>query len=239
MTELKTRTALIVGLSILLGMASLGYLLSSAALQIKQFERTVTAKGLSERELAADTVIWPIQFSAASNELEPLYDTVAANSEIIRKFLLDNGVGAEDITTGAPSITDKSAQQYGGSGPVPFRYTALQTLTVYSRDVALIRELAGRLLELGRKGIVFSGADHQGSTEYLFTRLNEIKPEMIEEATRNARQVAEEFAADSQSRLGKIKRASQGQFSIQPRDRYTPHIKKIRVVSTVEYYLTD
>lgn len=239
MTEFKTRNSLIIGLSILLGLASLGYLLSSAALQIKQFERTVTAKGLSERELAADTVIWPIQFSAADNELELLYDTIGAHSEIIRAFLLDSGVGEAEITTGAPSITDKSAQQYGGTGTAPFRYTAAQTLTVYSKDVALIRELAGRLLELGRKGIVFSGAGHQNSTEYVFTRLNEIKPEMIEEATRNARQVAEKFAADSQSRLGTIRRASQGQFSIQPRDRYTPHIKKIRVVSTVEYYLTD
>ena len=85
----------------------------------------------------------------------------------------------------------------------------------------------------------FTGNDYQGRTEYLFTRLNDVKPEMIEEATTKAREVAEKFAQDSQSKLGKIKRASQGQFSINDRDRQNPHIKKIRVVSTVEYYLSD
>jgi uncharacterized protein len=92
---------------------------------------------------------------------------------------------------------------------------------------------------LGKEGIVFTGGNYQSQTEYLFTRLNEIKPEMIEEATRQAREVAQKFAADSQSTLGKIKKASQGQFSISDRDKNNPHIKKIRVVSTVEYYLSD
>ena len=97
----------------------------------------------------------------------------------------------------------------------------------------------GSLSELGKKGIVFTGGDYQSQTEYLFTRLNEVKPEMVEEATREAREVAEKFAADSQSTLGKIKRASQGQFSIRERDKQNPHIKRVRVVSTVEYYLSD
>ena len=95
------------------------------------------------------------------------------------------------------------------------------------------------LSKLGKKGIVFTGSNYQNQTEYIFTRLNEVKPEMIEEATRKAREVAEKFAADSQSRLGKIKKAYQGQFSISPRDKNNPHIKKVRVVSTVEYYLSD
>lgn len=95
------------------------------------------------------------------------------------------------------------------------------------------------LSDLGKEGIVFTGGNYQSQTEYIFTRLNEIKPEMIEEATRQAREVAQKFAADSQSTLGKIKKASQGQFSINDRDKNNPHIKKIRVVSTVEYYLSD
>jgi hypothetical protein len=96
-----------------------------------------------------------------------------------------------------------------------------------------------RLSELGKQGIVLSGGDYQSQPEYLFTRLNEVKPEMIEEATRQAREVAQKFAADSQSTLGRIRHASQGQFSIADRDRNNPHIKKVRVVSTVEYYLSD
>ena len=96
-----------------------------------------------------------------------------------------------------------------------------------------------QMTELGKRGLVINADEYGNATEYLFTRLNEIKPEMIEEATRNAREVASKFAQDSDSRLGKIRRASQGQFSIAPRDRNNPHIKKVRVVSTVEYYLSD
>ena len=95
------------------------------------------------------------------------------------------------------------------------------------------------LVELGKQGIAISGQDYNAKTEFLFTKLNEIKPEMVEEATKNAREVAERFAKDSKSRLGKIKRAKQGQFSIKDRDRNTPYIKKVRIVSTVEYYLSD
>lgn len=95
------------------------------------------------------------------------------------------------------------------------------------------------LSDLGQKGIAFSGEDYEVRTNYLFTQLNELKPAMIEEATKNARAVAEKFAQDSKSRLGKIKSAFQGQFTIENRDNSTPYIKKIRVVSTVEYYLSD
>ena len=96
-----------------------------------------------------------------------------------------------------------------------------------------------KLSELGKKGIVFSGGQYQNRTEFIFSKLNSIKPEMIQEATTKAREVAQKFAEDSNSELGKIKRAYQGQFSIFPRDKNNPHIKKIRVVSTVEYYLSD
>ena len=96
-----------------------------------------------------------------------------------------------------------------------------------------------QLVELGKQGVAIAGADYEARTQFLFTRLNDIKPDMIEAATRNAREVATRFAQHSDSRLGKIRRASQGQFSIDDRDSNTPHIKKVRVVSTVEYYLSD
>jgi len=139
----------------------------------------------------------------------------------------------------SPSITDKSAQQYGNQAKAEFRYTAIQTVTVYSSDIDSVRKVMGELSELGKQGIVFTGGNYQSQTEYLFARLNEIKPEMIEEATRKAREVAEKFASDSKSTLGKIRKATQGQFSITARDKNNPHIKKVRVVSTVEYYLSD
>ena len=231
--------AWILGVSLFFGLTALGYLLGTAAIEFKEYERTVTVKGLSEREFEADIVIWPLQFTAASNDIGEMYRAIDDSTRKIRAFLEDAGIGADEITVSSPSITDKSAQQYGNQGRAEFRYTATQTVTVYSRDIGLVRQVMQRISDLGKQGIVFTGGNYQAQTEYLFTRLNEIKPEMIEEATRKAREVAEKFAADSKSTLGKIRSASQGQFSISDRDKNNPHIKKIRVVSTVAYYLSD
>jgi uncharacterized protein len=226
------------GFFVFLGLACLGYLLADALVTFKEFERSVTAKGLSEREVPADVVIWPIKFSGAANDLSGLYDTLEVNTDHIEKFLFEAGIAASEVSSGAPAITDKLAQQYNNN-QLAFRFSAFKTVTVYSKNIELVRSLISRISILGKKGIVFTGTGYESKPQYLFTRLNEIKPEMIEEATRNARQTAQKFAADSQSSLGKIKRASQGQFSITDRDLNNPHIKKIRVVSTVEYYLTD
>jgi len=232
-------SALILGAFICLGLGLLGYLLGGAFIRSKSFERTVTVKGLSEREFEADIVIWPISFTVAGNSIEGVYGSIEAGTSKIRAFLDGKGIAAGEISASSPTITDKSAQQYGG-GPRPeFRYTAMQTVTVYSPNTAAVRGVMSELSELGMQGIVLTGDNYQSQTEYLFTRLNEVKPEMIEEATRKAREVAEKFAADSQSTVGKIRKASQGQFSISARDKNNPHIKKVRVVSTVEYYLSD
>jgi len=232
-------SAFILGFCVFAGLFALGYLLSDAVIKYKQFERSVTVKGLSEREYRADIVIWPIQFTMAGNDLESLYDSIDKSTSQIKEFLVERGIGGHNVTFNTPGITDKAAQQYGNSGKPEFRYTALQTVTVYSEDIKAVRSAMASLSGLGKQGIVFSNTNYQGQTEYIFSRLNEIKPEMIEEATRKAREVAEKFAFDSQSTLGKIKRASQGQFSITARDKNNPHIKKVRVVSTVEYYLSD
>lgn len=239
MRENHKTGAAILGLFICIGLTALGYLLGNAAIEYKQFDRSVMVKGLSEREYEADIVIWPIKFSATGNDLESLYDTIEKSTDLIKTFLINSGISQQEITFSSPSITDKSAQQYGNNTRAEFRYTAFQTVTVYSKNISVVRAVMSSLSELGKQGIVFTGGDYQSQTEYLFTRLNEVKPEMIEEATTKARAVAEKFSADSKSRLGKIKKASQGQFSITSRDKNNPHIKKVRVVSTVEYYLVD
>ncbi|SES78822.1 SIMPL domain-containing protein [Thalassotalea agarivorans] len=232
-------SAIIFGVFFVVGLSLFATLLGKAAIDYKQFERTVTVKGLSEREYQADIVIWPIQFTAAGNDLQALYNAVDESTQKIQRFLVDQGIASEEISFSTPSITDKSAQQYGGNARAEFRYTAIQTVTVYSKNIETARDVMGALSELGKQGIVFSGDGYRSQTEYLFTRLNDVKPEMIEEATRKAREVADKFAQDSNSQLGKIRQASQGQFSISARDKNNPHIKKIRVVSTVEYYLSD
>ncbi|MCB1886267.1 MAG: SIMPL domain-containing protein [Rhodocyclaceae bacterium] len=239
MTGHGRSSALILGGLLALGLATLGYLAGDTALRIKQLDRSVTVKGLSEQEHPADIVIWPIQFAIADNDLGTLYARVDDGVAKVTAFLTANGVAAADISRAPPAVTDRSAQQYGGGERVEFRYTALQSVTVYSRDIDGVRQVMARLSELGRQGIAVTGGDYQAQTQYLFTRLNAIKPAMIEEATRNARAVAEKFAADSDSRLGKIRSAAQGQFSIEDRDANNPHIKKVRVVSTVDFFLVD
>ena len=137
-----------------------------------------------------------------------------------------------------PSIVDKQAQSYGDSN-VRFRYSATGIVTLYTSKVATVREANSHLTDLGKQGVTVTSDEYQAKAEFIFNGLNDIKPDMVEEATRNARVVAEKFAADSASVLGKIKTARQGQFSISDRDSNTPHIKKVRIVSTIEYYLTD
>ena len=232
-------SAFIVGLSLVLGLAILGYQSGTAALKFKQLDRHVTVKGLSEREVQANVVIWPVQFTSAANDLASLYQAVEGNSQKIIAFLVEQGIDREEITSNAPQVIDKVADQYSGGVRPEFRYSANQTVTVYSSNIELVRRVMGEMADLGKTGIAFSGNNYASQTEYLYTELNQIKPEMIEEATRKAREVAEKFASDSNSSLGKIKQASQGQFSISARDNNNPHIKKVRVVSTVEYYLSD
>jgi hypothetical protein len=239
MNPTNRANALILGISIFLGLTSLGYLLGRAAINFKEYERSVSVKGLSERELPADVVIWPIVFTESSNDLSALYNSIEAGKKSIEAFLISKGIAVAEISHSLPSITDKSAQEYSDGQKAEFRYVAIQTVTVYSSNVAIVRKAMTELSELGKRGIAFKGENFQNQTEYLFTDLNKIKPEMIQETTIKAREVALKFAEDSNSKLGKIKQASQGQFSIEPRDKNNPHIKKIRVVSTVEYYLSD
>ena len=239
MNTSKTPAAWILGLCLALGLSALGYLLGDAAIRFKAYERTVTVKGLSEREYPADIVIWPVQFTTVSNDLPNLYASLEKSAGQIRTYLLSTGIEDGEISLSVPLITDRAAQQWGDPRPSEFRYLATQTLTVYSGNVEGVRKTMGGLVDLGKQGIVFSGDAYQNQVEYLFTRLNEIKPGMIEEATTAAREIGLKFADDSNSKLGKIRKASQGQFSIEPRDTNNPQIKKIRVVSTVEYYLSD
>ncbi|MDZ7754518.1 MAG: SIMPL domain-containing protein [Gammaproteobacteria bacterium] len=239
MEKRNVGSAFVLGAFLFLGLAVLGWQAGRAAVDVKLLERSVTVKGLSEREYPADVVIWPIQYTDAGNDLQALYTSLDESSSKIRAFLAARGLEDSEVSVTPPVINDKSAQQYGGGPRAEFRYSAQQSVTVYSGRVREVRDMMKGLSDLGRQGIVFSGGNYDTQPEYLFTRLNEVKPEMIEEATTKAREVAEKFAADSASRLGKIRRASQGQFSISPRDRNNPHIKKVRVVSTVEYYLSD
>ncbi len=227
------------GIFIFLGLTSLGFLLGRSIIKVKNLERTVVVKGLAEKEVSANIALWPIKFSEANNSLSNLYDKLEKDKKIIIKFLKQNGFSENEITISQPSITDKLALEYGNTKNIRFRYVANQAITVYSKKIEKVREISPKISELGKKGIVIISNNYESRIQYFFTKLNNVKPEMIKEATKKAREVALKFAEDSKSSLGKIKSARQGQFSIRDRDKNTRYIKKVRVVSTIEYYLSD
>jgi hypothetical protein len=239
MNDNRKSEAIILGAFLCVGLVVLGYLISGSIIRIKELNRTVSVKGLSEREVPANVAIWPIKFNETDNDLNNLYSVVEQKTLLIAEFLERSGFTGDEISISAPAIIDRQAQGYMDSTKIKFRYTASSTITVYSNKVDLVRETMKRLVELGKQGIAIAGQDHGTRTEFLFTKLNDIKPEMVQEATKKAREVAGKFAKDSNSGLGKIKTARQGQFSITDRDSNTPYVKKVRVVSTLEYYLTD
>jgi hypothetical protein len=232
-------SALFLGAFVCLGLIALGYQISKSIVHLKSLDRTVTVKGLSEREVPANIAIWPITFQEAENDLNKLFSNIQQKNALIVDFLKNNGFQVEEISVSPPGILDKQAEGYGGSEKFEFRYSGNSTITIYSENVDNVRKAMNTLVELGKQGIAFARQGYQAQTEFIFTKLNAIKPQMVEEATKNAREVAEKFAKDSSSKLGKIKKASQGQFSITNRDNNTPYIKNVRVVSTIEYYLSD
>ena len=230
----RLKEAIVLAIAIL----GLGAFLYCAMMHTKDRERVVSVKGLSEREVKADFVIWPIVYKEVGNDLSAIYDAVQAKNATLGKFLRGNGVADSEISWSAPEIEDVQGERYGDNRR-PFRYIATVVTTVASKNVDRVREIMGKQGDLLKQGIAFSGDDYRYRKIYSFNALNEIKPAMIDEANKNARAAGEKFASDSDSKLGKIKTASQGQFSISDRDENTPYIKNVRVVTSVQYFLED
>lgn len=216
----------------------LGSMLPIAVKDFRAFDRTVTVKGLCEREVEADKVIWPINYRVASNDLSDLTAKMESNRRTIVQFLKDGGIDESEITFSAPKISDKYSQEYVGTDNRRFRYISQNVITVSTEKVSKVQPLTTRVQELLKAGVIVSSENYwDDNIQYLFEGLNEIKPDMIHEATANARVAAEQFATDSDSKIGKIKTASQGTFSIEDRDATTPQIKRVRVVTSLTYYL--
>lgn len=227
----------ILGIFLLLSSVVFVYGIGKIAFEFREKERSVVVKGLSQKEVNADVMILPIQFSKTNNDLNALYRDLDQDSKKLMDFLVKNGIQSSEITLKTPVVTDRLGNMYGEDKNVTYRYLGTGKVLLYTKQVELGREILTKLAELGKEGIIIKINDYE--VEYLYTKLNEIKPQMIEEATINAREVANKFAQDSKSTLGKIKSATQGQFSITNRDNNTPYVKSVRVVSTIEYYLKD
>ena len=220
------------------GLFLMGLFLKNGLDGFSNKDRVVNVKGLAEMEVMANKVTWPLMYKEIGNDLTSLYNKINNTNKTIIDFLNENGIDDNEISINAPEIIDLNADRYNTNNS-PYRYNVTEIITVTSSKVHLVRKIIGEQSELLKQGIAITGGDYMYRVNYEYTDLNSIKPSMIEEATKNARAAGEKFASDSDSKIGKIKRASQGQFSITDRDEFTPYIKKIRVVTTIDYYLED
>ena len=234
----QNNKSVIAAIIIAIGLFLLGNRIASGLENALGDERTVSVRGLSERSVPANKVVWPLVYKEVGNDLEALASQVNNKNKIIIDYLKAKGISDDEISVSPPEIIDLQAERYVNQN-IPYRYNLRTIITVSSKQVDLVRNLINEQGELLDKGIAIVSGEYDAQIDYQFTGLNELKPDMIAEATRNARQAAEQFASDSDSKLGKIKTASQGQFSITSRDQYTPYLKNVRVVTSVVYYLED
>jgi hypothetical protein len=218
-----------------LGLVIAAVILGSAIRDFRISDRFVEVKGLAEREVPADLAIWPINYQIAANSLDELRDRMEAADESVVAFLKLRGFEDAEISRNPPRITDQWMHSYGDQRPAN-RFMAERGLTLKSDNVEAPRGALQDASELVGQGVVLSPNWGQAA-QFLFTGLNDIKPEMIAEATADARRAANQFAADSDAGIGPIRSARQGFFSIDERDPSTPEIKVIRVVTTIEYVL--
>ena len=196
-------------------------------------DRAVTVKGLSTREVEADYAVWPLSYAWSGNDLPALYERLEQVTARVKKHLLALGFEEADIRQGSINVHDNWSDYYGNHRP-EYKYTLNTSLIVSTNKVQLVVASQGKEAELLKEGIIVK--TEQWNLDYQYNGLPELKPSMIEEATQNARAVAQKFADDAQCSLGSIRRASQGQFSVE-NDQYQPWIKHVRVVTTVDYYL--
>jgi hypothetical protein len=234
-----TVAAAVLGALVGAGLALAGFFVGDALREARSSERFVTVRGFAEKNVEADLVIWPIVFRDTGNDLAQLQKIVDSHKAEVKAFLAESGFGPEEVSEMPPQVTDLKAQAYGDGQRREYRYIATATVTLRTSNVSAAKKAMENSGKLVLRGIVLAEQDYARSTEFLFTGLNEIKPGMIAEATKNAREAAEQFARDSGARVGNIRRASQGLFTIEDRDKGSPDHKKVRVVTTVEYFLSN
>ena len=240
--------ALLLAIGLVLG----GWVLGAEVKATRLSDRYVTVKGLVERKVKSDLAIWPLTYKEAGDDLTSLYAKTEADRKTVLQFLDQQGIQASEIELGVVRVIDTQANEYGGGQRAPHRYIVEQEITVRTSRVDQVAAGTQKTMQLLQKGIVLNSTPNGQGVIYKFTGLNSIKPDMITEATRNARAAADRFASDSGSKVGSIRTANQGVFSILPADpggeagEEGPGIvnsgdsslmKTVRIVTTVEYYL--
>lgn len=253
-THLNDRwSTTLLGVLLAIGLIVGGWTLGAEIKATRLSDRYVTVKGLVERKVKSDLAIWPLSYKEAGDDLSVVYAKTESDRKAVLQFLDQQGVQTSEIELGVIRVVDTQANEYGGNSRAPRRYIVEQQITVRTARVDQVAAAAQKTMQLLQKGIVLSSNPGQGLI-YKFTGLNTVKPDMITEATRNARAAADRFASDSGSKVGSIRQANQGVFSILPADQFSDAgetgefaggvaggdsslMKTVRIVTSVQYYL--
>ena len=229
-----SRISLVVSAALVaVGLAGAGYFVGQGISEKGAGRRIISVKGLSEREVPASVATWTIGYSATGNDLGEINKKLADSTKAVLAFLKDSGFVEADLSVQPPSLHDTSMdEREKDSPPPPERYRADQAVSLRTSKVDAIKPALASASNLMVSGVLLSG---KSEPNYIFNQVNEIKPAMIQEATKNARIAAEQFSRDSQTTLGKLRNATQGWFQVENRDAATPERKIVRVVVDVEY----
>jgi uncharacterized protein len=218
-----------------IGLVAGGYLLGNGLVRAKDADRSVTVRGLAEKDVTADLATWTISYSSTAENLGEAQGSVDRDTASIRAFFKELGFPDDALEPTAVNVSSFS------NNGIP-QFTVRQRMSLRTADIKRAQDAVRRQFELVRRGVVL---EEGSGMAYTFTKLNSVKPEMVAEATKDARAAAEQFANDSGTSVGGIKSATQGYFSVEARDgdsgggwgaSDTP-FKKVRVVTTVDFYL--
>jgi len=247
---MKDNNKLLIAIAIVIGLALNGIFIGRALQRFKKEDRTISVKGFSEREVKANLAVWTIKTRITTNDIAQGSKEIEINKRKIVSFLVQKGIKESEIIQQDLRVNDKLAREYGNSDIGNFRYIIENAIQVRSGNVDTIQNVKRMTDELLKMGVVISTTDdYRPSVQFLYTKLNEIKPEMLSEATQNARKAALEFTRESKVSLGDLKKASQGLFTIADRDDFVSGqtgeggygmnvndiYKKVRVVVNIEY----
>jgi hypothetical protein len=239
--------ALIVGVCILLGVSSAGYFIGKGGTRFKSESRTVTVKGLVEQIVKADQSVWVLRFRRAGSDIGDIHSKISADRDAVVAFLKEQGFTDEEISRQPIHTIDKWAREYDQSQTERYRYLVTGSVVVTTANVDQVAKVLGETERLLKSGVVLDG-QYEGSANprYTITKFNELRPQLLAEATKNARLTARQFASDSGVSVGRIRSANQGNiqiFGTDGNDESAPYsptstpVKKIRVVSTFEFEL--
>ncbi|MBM9536985.1 SIMPL domain-containing protein [Desulfobulbus alkaliphilus] len=238
--------AVVLGLFLCLGLALAGYWVGKGLERFRSDSRSVIVKGLVEREVKSDRAIWTLRFRRAGDSIREVHTQISADREAVMEFLSRQGFSNEEIRRLPTRTIDKLAREYVSPGQEGFRYLVTASLAVASTEVDRITAALEATEELLTLGVLLDQEEGSANPRYIVSTFNALRPELLADATRNARFTAQQFADDAGTRVGRIRSANQGSIQIfgsdgnnesSPYSATSTPVKIIRVVSTFEFEL--